>query len=722
MSKPLLFLVGLLISYGSLYPFRFSAAPPDALAHLFSHFHLLSSRGDMLGNIGLFLPWGWTGMAAFRGGRPKRVLATLGWGALLAVLVQIAQLWVPARDAALGDAVWNTAGILLGIALAGLLRTTHGRADATRASTQLMPLLLVTAWVLLQWLPLVPSLDLQLIAGQVRPLLAEPDWMLGRFAVGLATALVLGHLLRQLLAPAWASLAHPLLITGVLWSKPLFVQASIDPSELAGLSLGLLLWPLLQRRRPHPAIGLALSLIVAWSLEALAPYVLADHAQTVQWLPFAALLESSMLNNLRSLGGSLFIYLAALYLVQSATGRAMSFSVGLAVWVAGLELAQILLPGRTPDMTEPLLVLLAGWLCAHGARPSRPPTSAPQPIAPETASAGRLLPWLQLAALVGLLMVAMVTVLRLPGIPYNVQELFRGDGHWAALLMFALALLWTGAGAVWLAARLRAARWPGLALPGWTLLTCWISLALLWAAVSTESIEDISGSSNLFWFVTNKDIWGAAWRELFLWLDAPGAIGFVEHTVRYSALYAPLPVLTALVLLAHDGRWPPERTGRLRVLGLLLGAALLLWLCKSIAFSWSSTDNLNELLARAGPWGLRSGGLWLYLLILLLCANGAAAARAETGLARLGALVFSLALVPLGWSLLNLGLDQQVEKYGQVFSATQFLLGANRAEHLSRELLFLRWGVVQLGAVAVISLGAWLARSLFASVKRKSTA
>jgi hypothetical protein len=317
----------------------------------------------------------------------------------------------------------------------------------------------------------------------------------------------------------------------------------------------------------------------------------------------------------------------------------------------------------------------------------------------------------------------MATVLRLPGIPYNIRELFRGDGHWAALLMFALALLWTGAGAAWLAARLRTARRPGLALPGWTLLACWISLALLWAAVSTESIEDIAGSSNLFWFVTNKDLWGAAWREIFLWLNTPEVIGFVEHTIRYSALYAPLPVLAALILLAHDGDWPRGPADRLRALGLLLSAVLLLWLCKSIAFNWSSTDNLNELLARAGPWGLRSGGIWLYALTLLLCANGVLAARAEAGLARLGAVVFSLALVPLGWSLLNLGLDQQVEKYGQVFSATQFLLGANRAEHLGLYSLFLRWCVVQLGAVAVISVGlsvsASLAPSLFVSPAKK---
>lgn len=43
-------------------------------------------------------------------------------------------------------------------------------------------------------------------------------------------------------------------------------------------------------------------------------------------------------------------------------------------------------------------------------------------------------------------------LLRLPQLPYNVKELFRNDGSVLDLVLFALALLWTGAGAAWLAA------------------------------------------------------------------------------------------------------------------------------------------------------------------------------------------------------------------------------------------------------------------------------
>jgi VanZ family protein len=710
MSKPALILVGLLIAYGSLYPFSFAAAPPDAWLHLFGDLRLNQSRGDILGNIALFLPWGLVGMWAFGGSRGARISATLGGGMLLAVGVQVLQLWLPARDAALGDAVWNSLGIVLGM---GLARALPGRMATARHQEAALPLALIAAWLAVQWLPLVPSLDLSLIASQLRRAIGPPEGSPGRLVLAAVSALVLGRLLGRLLGAARAELAHPLLIAVAIWAKPLFVQSHFDPAEMAGLTLGLVLWPLLRGRRLDNDIALAMLMIAALTLEALAPYTLLGEAQAIHWLPFAAMLEGSMLNNLRSLGGSLFVYGATLYLVQCATGRALVFSVGLAVWVAGLELAQALLPNRSPDMTEALLVLLAGWICARGAPPSAMPAAA-RPTAREGERRGRR-PWLPLLALPSALVLALVlalsALLRLPGIPYNVQELFRGDGHPAALLMFALALLWIGAGAAWLAARLRRAGHPGLLLPPLTLLAGLLSLGLLWSGVSSESLADIAGSSNLFWFVTQRDIWGAAGRELFLWLDAPSVIGFVEHCLRYSALYGPLPLLTALLLLADDGggRFAGP-AGRWRAIGLLVSAALLLWLCKLIAFSWSSTDNLNELIARDGPWGLRSGGVWLYLLLLLLCGNSVVLARAASWQARAGAVVLTLAAVPLGWTLLNLGLEQRVEKYTLVFSATQFLLGANRAEHLSRELLWLRWSVVQLGAISVIAAGLMLAR------------
>jgi hypothetical protein len=138
-------------------------------------------------------------------------------------------------------------------------------------------------------------------------------------------------------------------------------------------------------------------------------------------------------------------------------------------------------------------------------------------------------------------------------------------------------------------------------------------------SVTTESIGDISGSSNLHWFVTNKDTWGAAWRAIFLSLDAPEFVSFLERCVRYSALYAPLPIFLGLMIAVR--RWPRSGPVRQRrVLGVLVSALLTLWLCKALVCDWSSTDNLNKLLARDGEWGWGGGGN-LYALLALIGLN-----------------------------------------------------------------------------------------------------
>ncbi len=218
--------------------------------------------------------------------------------------------------------------------------------------------------------------------------------------------------------------------------------------------------------------------------------------------------------------------------------------------------------------------------------------------------------------MVAMIVIGLGLLLRLPQLPYNVKELFRNDGSVLDLVLFALALLWTGAGAAWLAGRLLGRPLPEVRLPAFALAASLVSLTLLWSAVTTESIGDIAGSSNLFWFVTNRDIWGEWWRAAFLRLDTPELIGFLERCVRYSALYAPLPVCLGLLITVREclsGRSGSHAWW----LRLMASALAFLGLCKAIAFDWSSTDNLNELFARYGQWGW-GGGAYLYSDVLFL--------------------------------------------------------------------------------------------------------
>lgn len=322
-----------------------------------------------------------------------------------------------------------------------------------------------------------------------------------------------------------------------------------------------------------------------------------------------------------------------------------------------------------------------------------------------------------LFAVVAAITAAVSFVLRLPGIPYNVAELFLGDGHPAFVAVFALALLWVGGGAMLFAEHLSVTRRPWLTMPVGAMVVSLISLGLLSASVTQESISDISGSNNLFWFVTNKDIWGVWWRKVFLALDSPGFVGFFERIVRFTALYTPPVIFLSWFMAAAGYR---QRVGGRRLTYLFLISLPWLWLCKKVAFRWSSTDNLNELVARNGAFGL-GGAPYLYLLLALFAFNIALLVRATRRAAWWPAgIVFTVAAIPLGWMLLNLGLEPHIEKYGSVFSGAQFLLGPDRKHALGEMDLFIRWSFVQGACTFAVFIGAWIAQGLLPAARRRS--
>jgi hypothetical protein len=396
-------------------------------------------------------------------------------------------------------------------------------------------------------------------------------------------------------------------------------------------------------------------------------------------------------------------------------------TIFLAIWVGLLEMIQVWIVGRTGDSTPVLLTLCAGaaigWLAPKthvsrfdGSRAVREAERGPlrashsRPLL--TTAAARYFAVAATATAAFVIAGGIWLTLRLAGMPYNVLELFRWDARLPVLLVFALAALWVGSAASWGASVLATSERPASVLALLTVLAALVSLALLYTSVTVESIEDITGSNNLYWFVTNKDIWGQVGRELFLAIKSPALIAFFERPVRYAALYGPLFILPTLMLaLARVG---PEQSWKWYA-ATLGSSVLLLWLCKAIAFDWSSTDNLNELITRDGPWGLGGGG-YLYALVALVFATALSlSARMLSPVEAVGRVALMLLATPVGWWLLNEGLEARIEKYSKIFPGTQFLLGPDRAHLLDDATLFGRWVLVQTVAFVVIATGVALA-------------
>lgn len=723
-------LVAALIGYGTLYPFHFTRDGADVrLWQLFAKWQWYTSRGDVLGNIALFMPFGamW-GLLARRHRHKYLTLILIGaCAAAYALVLQVLQVYFPPRAASLSDVLWNSVGAVLG-ALGGLAFTPIRFRSFVRLSpAALSGLLLIAFWFGAQWAPFVPSLDWQAMKSHVHALFANPHIELLPLLVCTTGACVIGILLREMVPATLAmfGLIGLLVLLGI--GKLIIVQQSITASMLVGCGIGFLLalaimW---MGDRGRRGIGFGLVFLVVL-VKALAPFQLASEVQSLSWIPFSSWLSESMLENTRALMLSGFLYGSLIWFARGKHAVATGATILLALWVAVLELAQLVLVGHHATIDEPITVLIVGWVlrlprALHLSEESARSREGDVPIesAPLAARDTRSVPveWsVSPLLLIGRTFLAASAIaaacfvaVRIPGVPYNVRELFVDGGHSLAMFGFGLALLWIGSSAHWLGRLFTDTRIGFLLYPVALLAIVAVLFGLLSASVTRESIADLIGSTNLYRDVTGDNYWGERGKELFLSIHRPGLIGALESIVRLAALVAPLITLMALALALLRALklpitpWP-------RLAAAAVAAVPWLWLAKLIAFDWSATDNLNELIGRTRVDKL-GGGPYLYGLVALTTLLAAFWAHVRPSVRRLSAFaVMTTVCVPLSWLLLNHGVEPYINKYGKVYSGVQFLLGPDRNHQLSPAELFMRWTVVELSAIGVLALGAALWR------------
>lgn len=709
------------ITYGSLYPFKFVAPVSwtGAWATFLNGPRWWTSLSDVVGNALLFLPLGLVISAGLPSAQrtPLRLIVITLIATGFALLLQVAQILVPTRSAAISDVFWNTMGFLAGIGFATALVRLRVRIKIRHFEPG-MPHLLLVFWLAAELAPLVPAFDWQGVKDALRALrtMHSFDW-----SVALASAartLALGTILNAMSDKRKATWPLAAIVMAAVLLKPLIVGQSLTVEDLSGYSLGFAGWLLASRWMHEGLDGIAATLLlVTYSIDELRPFSLRVQPTSMNWVPFSSVLTSMTSGSLSSLFRSLFTFATIGWLVCRSGGMLVPTTMIIAIWIGAFEAAQMWIVGRTADITESVLVVVAGAIVATFARWQGGAMPSPAPLA----GVGRQLPpasfhtatehrqvyrFAALLALWAAATYAIAALLRMPGIPYNVPEMFLGSGHPAFLAIFVLAVFWVGAGSAWLAARVPISKLPVLAWPAYAFAAAMISLGLLYASVTDARIEKISGSNNLWWFVTNKDIWGVFARQLFA-VVGQDIVSIFERPVRYAALYIPVPVFIAIALML-SARGENPRPTRRRLAVIVFSVLPWLWLCKGIAFDWSSTDNLNELIARDGEYGWGGGG-YLYLLLAVFAANVALWTRVPTRLLGIVTAVTATGFaIVVGWQVLNLGLEPHVEKYGQVFSGAQFLLGPDRKHTLSNAELFARWIVVYLPAVVLISAGARL--------------
>lgn len=380
LHKRLLAVMVALVVYGSLFPFDYQAhqASWADVWQLLRPGNVRYSRSDLIGNILLFVPLGLLLVSPLL--RSRVCLALLA-GVLLALGVQYLQFWFPQRDPSGVDALLNVVGMLLGWGLGHLAVPWLQRSVATKLPRPHFALLasaLMLLWLADRWFPVVPTLDIQNVRNGLKPLL---DWSdvdrldVLRHLVGWLVFLRLARysLLQRLGTVSWAALCVLIVVV-----EPLFLNNAVGPDNLVGLIIALLLAPLL---RSGP-VSLALvtcalvGLIVASALE---PFRFA-WVGGFQWVPFAGSLTGDPLTALPVLLEKLYWYGSLVFFARYLGLSHASTAIWVGLLLLTVELVQLWLPERTPEITDPLLALLLTGLMkpvfdraragAVGARPT----------------------------------------------------------------------------------------------------------------------------------------------------------------------------------------------------------------------------------------------------------------------------------------------------------------------------------------------------------------
>ena len=361
--RRLLLLSVALIVYGSLYPWHFDFSRGPAPAILLSSWPTHWDRWDMRDgvlNVLLYAPLGLAGflLLARRLPRASAFAVATAAGAVLSVTMELSQVYVPGRTPSLFDVLTNSvgtvAGAIVGMTLGGrVLAALKPRAHRSAAGAGI----LLASWASYQLFPFFPivsqtrlraAVHLWMHSGAPNPVeiwVAAAEW----FAAALALEAWLGSLdTRWLAACMLCCLLRVFVPTRTL---------TVD--ELAGAALGLAMWAMISKgSRQRAGLWFLLGAIL---LGELAPFRFSGPPAAFSWIPFTGAFDNERWAALVILSGKVFEYGAAVWLLARAGLGYFKSGAVIAGALFVLELAQCYLPGRVPEIADPLLALLMAF-------------------------------------------------------------------------------------------------------------------------------------------------------------------------------------------------------------------------------------------------------------------------------------------------------------------------------------------------------------------------
>ena len=332
-------LLGLAVAillYGSFYPWKPIHPRPGAWRLFWDTRQL---RHELILNILLYVPAGF-----FLYGATRNTALSVAGGFLLSAMIEGVQPFF-ARDARAIDLAANAAGAAAGTLAAFIMRRRRGEYWLPS-----QPLIVLSIWGFHELYPFVReaaygSYDASSFGRASSTQFAEAlvDWLAA------FTLAVTAFPRRARIAVVCAALILPMrpVLTGMRSTQMEWLAGAI--AAAASLICGG--WLISARRCAGAALAATLL------IRELAPYHLAGAAAPFHYRPFEALLSADWFFAVVIVSHKAFVYAALVYLLGAPRfliPAAFTVSCGL----AALEWMQRYLPGRTAEITDPLIAIL----------------------------------------------------------------------------------------------------------------------------------------------------------------------------------------------------------------------------------------------------------------------------------------------------------------------------------------------------------------------------
>jgi VanZ family protein len=691
-----------LIAYGSLFPFHFSVEEfrqqYDQLLSI-----QVSGLGDALGNILLFAPLGFLYALNYSLGAcqsSKHIYSMCLYVLLFAFSLQVLQIAMPERDQNIFDVIFNMAGFAL-----GYIGISATRTPLINLQPQLkyLPILIALTYILSELSPFVPTLDLQSFKDSLKPLFIQPTLMV---VMDVFVKSVIWLVVIRLLS--FQQVKTPIKLIIGLWGAMLFAKLIIVINflviaDIIAPFVAITIAATINVNQEKNTKVLVSLLLVVLGISSLATMGAID-LSLENFIPFQSYLNGQLYSGIEALFFKLFIFSSVIWLAIELGKKAKKIASLLALYVLLIEFLQLFMSTRETDFGDVILVILAyltvrnlgDYLASMELSPTTLTTNSS--VSPSVKSShehiisstrgGFFTPLQQYFVLFTICFALFYTIinvaLELPGMPYNVVELFANNASVLDLFFFSLFLLFLGGGSGYITKKVLIERevnvFKFIFLHGITLTFAFVCL---YFAVTIESLEDLVGSSKLSQLLYRNQTSDHFLSMLVnvLSLSLMAQIGqFFEFLFRFIALYGLVQIPFTLALLIFT---TPIKN--LHLAKYIITSLIILPFCLYIAFYAAVTDNLTELIASP----------IMLTLSLVALAVGIAV---EWKLVMQKKYIIALALIGgvsgCSWFVAQGVFELQIIKYGYVFSAFDFLIGAGREEKLSEITLILRWFVM----------------------------